>query len=1462
MGKKLVVISGTDTGREFPLPDAGAFVLGRSKESDTRLADPRVSRKHCQVEVTPAGVVLQEFASTSGTFVNDEKVAQRPLTAGDVIRIGTTELRLQEDDPYEAATLGGAQLQALVAAPPPPAPAPTAPGPAAPAPAAPAVAADDASLAGEPLTSLLGAPLGSYRVEAILARGQSSFIFRATDTRDDRKVALKVMRAKYAAVERDVLLFQATLQLFHGLRHPHLITVFETGKEKAHLWAAQELVEGESLSAAVERVSAGTPRAWPSALRIARDVARGLDFLHKAEVLHRNVTPRCIRLTGKEETAKLGGFRQAARLGNAPFPPRRNEDILREIEYLPPERLRSECKGDERSDIYSLGACLYALLTGRPPFENRGSLPETLNQILQSDPVQSPAFAALPEDVQQLVGRMLAKRSEDRPAMRELIGELDRVLAAAPADQPAPADPPAPPPPPKPAPAMEKTAPPAPARPAPALELPAAEAPVTPVATPLAAVKPTATVKLDDVLPLPVSKPVVPLAPPDARPLGDGTLMQMPPAIVQPPLILQPADEPTYLGEGPPGASTRLEEIGRGEHATVFRDCSKPNQPVAIKQLNEDVRNGLFQTKGFWDEVQFLTDLDHQHVVKIQKLDAERGWIVMDLLPTTLAKKLAEAPLPADFVRKVVEQALLGLKYLHQQNKLHGTIKPANILLSADGTVKLGDCAGLRLEAALQKPRTKMKYVAPEMLDTRFGRIGAGVDLYCLGFVALEMLMGKRIDTQFARVRDAGKNADLGWARQHASRSEKLPSVAELAPDTPPDLVRVLDRMLHKEVSQRYRSAGEALRDLRGGGSAVAEPLPPPAPPARKPAAAEIDLPPAPLPAVPKPAAPPPRPAPAPLPFDPVGSSLAPVATAAPVNRPAASWKETAATPEPVNAKGSSWLANPLLLVPLLGLLSFGAFAAVMWGGLGGLGSGGPPPTAPVVGGPRTPAAALLIGVNEAGKELPPFRHAEADVQELGRVLVAADYKPGSVVVLTQNQGDAQQLPTAANIRQRLQTLTEQRKPGDGLLLALAGPLVQFRGEDECYFCPADARLADKATLIPLSELYQVLQKWNTEASLVLLDGSRGSVPGDGAAPPPSALLTAAPNPQKIPPPKNLTVFFSCGDGKKSFCHLEQRNGAFFHFITRRLQGVGDISLSKRTSIDDLVKFATAEVYAYVTKTYGEVQRPEVVGPDVRPAIVAEVTAPISLYMQGLSNYRQRRYTEANFYCGRSIGEREYVEAYLLQGLSKTEQGKLNEALADFTRALELAPGNADAHAGRAEVYLRRGDGAAALKEAQRAIDLDGGFGPFYATRAQARLLLKDRAAAFSDFEKALALTARSPRMLNARGLAYLKTDQLDEALDDFNAAAQGAPADPEALFNRGLVQAARKQPSQAIGEFSRALELNQDFAPAYFHRARAHDQLASDERDPDAKRQHQLRAAADREKARSLGFVAVLPNE
>jgi serine/threonine-protein kinase len=258
-----------------------------------------------------------------------------------------------------------------------------------------------------------------------------------------------------------------------------------------------------------------------------------------------------------------------------------------------------------------------------------------------------------------------------------------------------------------------------------------------------------------------------------------------------------------------------LDEIGRGGSATVYRARDLAlRRYVAIKELNAQFQSDPRHMEQFWEEAQFLANLKHDNIVQVYGLDKDRGWIVMELMQGSLDAKVAEGPLPPDLVRSVLRQTLNALQALHPSKKFHGGVRPANLLIDERGRVKLSDSPGIALTEEMRRPTGSAKYLAPELLNPTFGPVGTQVDLYALGLTALEMLRGPTFDKLFKGVGGVGGNADLTWMRWQSSAAEVLPPVGELLPGVPPDLARVVDKLLAKPVAQRYAVAEDVLRDL------------------------------------------------------------------------------------------------------------------------------------------------------------------------------------------------------------------------------------------------------------------------------------------------------------------------------------------------------------------------------------------------------------------------------------------------------------------------------------------------------------------------------------------------------------------------------------------------------------------------------------------------------------------------
>jgi len=257
-----------------------------------------------------------------------------------------------------------------------------------------------------------------------------------------------------------------------------------------------------------------------------------------------------------------------------------------------------------------------------------------------------------------------------------------------------------------------------------------------------------------------------------------------------------------------------FEELGRGANTVVYRSYDLAlGREVAVKELNESGRSDPRHRERFLREAQFLAQFEHDNVLRVYSVDTERGWIIMELMKGTLASIIAAGPSDPDLVRSVLKQTLDALAFLHEKNKVHGTVRPTNLLINDAGRVKLSEFEQTDIGGELRAPTGSKKYLAPELIRPEFGDFGPPLDLYCLGFTALEMLKGPQFESLFPGTGKGAIDADIAWLRWHSSGDE-LTSTRKLVKGIPDDLARVLDHMLKKRVDDRPQSAQEVLKEL------------------------------------------------------------------------------------------------------------------------------------------------------------------------------------------------------------------------------------------------------------------------------------------------------------------------------------------------------------------------------------------------------------------------------------------------------------------------------------------------------------------------------------------------------------------------------------------------------------------------------------------------------------------------
>ncbi len=226
----------------------------------------------------------------------------------------------------------------------------------------------------------LPAGFGAYELLAELGRGGMGIAYRARHKTLDRIVCLKMILLGRLAAPHEIERFRFEAQAMARLRHPNLVTVYEAGQVEDQDYFAMEYIAGPTLADRVREA----PLTAPSAARYVQAVARAIHFAHENGVLHRDLKPSNI-LLDEFDQPRVTDF-GLARLVDAGSLTRTGT-ILGTPSYIAPEQTHGESRAfDVRSDVYGLGAVLYELLTGRPPFQGETPL-DTLLLVRRSDPV-------------------------------------------------------------------------------------------------------------------------------------------------------------------------------------------------------------------------------------------------------------------------------------------------------------------------------------------------------------------------------------------------------------------------------------------------------------------------------------------------------------------------------------------------------------------------------------------------------------------------------------------------------------------------------------------------------------------------------------------------------------------------------------------------------------------------------------------------------------------------------------------------------------------------------------------------------------------------------------------------------------------------------------------------------------------------------------------------------------------
>src|SRR5437879_2146323 len=269
------------------------------------------------------------------------------------------------------------------------------------------------------MSLVTGMRLGPYEILAPIGAGGMGEVYRARDTRLRREVAIKVLPSEFSVNTERLSRFEQEARAASMLNHPNILTIFDVGSHDGSPYVVSELLEGEMLRDRLSGMAISSRKIIDYALQIAH----GLAAAHAKGIVHRDLKPENLFITNDGRVkildfglAKLTGASEG-NLSQTEVPTRRVDTdpglVMGTMAYMSPEQLRGK-PADHRSDIFSFGAILYEMLSGKRAFRG-GSMAETMSAILREDPPDlSETNKTISPALERLIQHCLEKNPEER----------------------------------------------------------------------------------------------------------------------------------------------------------------------------------------------------------------------------------------------------------------------------------------------------------------------------------------------------------------------------------------------------------------------------------------------------------------------------------------------------------------------------------------------------------------------------------------------------------------------------------------------------------------------------------------------------------------------------------------------------------------------------------------------------------------------------------------------------------------------------------------------------------------------------------------------------------------------------------------------------------------------------------------------------------------------------------------
>jgi len=376
----LTISRGPDKGRKLELENGRTYTIGSDPDASCQLTDPTVLPGHCSLEIMGGQVILTNHTASAGTYIGEKKVKRAQLRPNSSFRIGDSVLTITP-----APRQRSERTQRDFGADP-----------------------------------LVGKIIGGYKLNEVVGRGGMGTVYKATQLSLHRDVAVKVLSPDLAKDKGFRDLFIQEARAAAQLVDPHIVQVYDAGSEGDTTFFSMEFVGQGSVEEVLQR-DGKIP--WQDAILWVLEAAHGLDYAEGKGIVHRDIKPDNLMLNddARIKIADLGLAKRGERA--------EDQGIIGTPHFIPPEQALGK-DVDTRADIYSLGATFYRMVTGRTVFTGKSAKEIVLKHIKEPPPAASSVVSDIPDELDGLIARMLAKDPNQRyQTAKELIAAIEELCA-------------------------------------------------------------------------------------------------------------------------------------------------------------------------------------------------------------------------------------------------------------------------------------------------------------------------------------------------------------------------------------------------------------------------------------------------------------------------------------------------------------------------------------------------------------------------------------------------------------------------------------------------------------------------------------------------------------------------------------------------------------------------------------------------------------------------------------------------------------------------------------------------------------------------------------------------------------------------------------------------------------------------------------------------------------------------